>query len=174
MDDYKMHIFLFFIPLILGNVFHMIIVKFNWLSELAIPISNTMFGKNKTYRGMIVLPILTGFFTLLLSNGFGPFQSALSDDIIIGLGLGLSYILSELPNSYIKRRFGIANGEQSEKYKYLQYFTDKADSILGVLAFYFIAVEVSFYTVLTLFCLSMCLHIGMSQLLVLLKIKKTF
>lgn len=169
-----MHIFLFFIPLILGNVFHMIIVKFNCFSEIAYPISYKMFGKNKTYRGIIVLPILTGLFALLLSYGFGPFQSSLSDDAFVGFGLGLSYILSELPNSYMKRRLGIANGDQSEKYKYLQYFTDKADSILGVLVFYFIAVGVSFNTVLILFGISMCLHIGMSQLLVLLKIKKTF
>jgi len=174
MDKLLIHIFLFFLPLILGNVFHMVIVKCKALNGLAIPISDKWFGKNKTYRGFLVLPILTGCFALILSAFFGPFQSSFGYDFFVGFGLGLAYVLAELPNSYIKRKLGIANGHQSQKYKYLQYFTDKADSIIGVLIFYFLAVEVSFTSIFILFCISMCLHIGMSQLLVLLNIKKKF
>jgi hypothetical protein len=99
---------------------------------------------------------------------------SLANDAFVGFGLGLAYILAELPNSYIKRRLGIANGAHSKKYKYLQYFTDKADSLIGVLVFYFLATTVSFETILVLFCIGIVLHISISQLLVYTKIKKKF
>ena len=174
MSDLYIHIYLFFLPLVLANVLHMIIVKRNWFIGCAFPISKRMFGTNKTYRGIIVLPILTGLFALLSSFWFGPFEMSLTYDALVGFGLGLAYILAELPNSYIKRRLGIANGEQSKKHKYLQYFTDKADSLIGVLVFYFLATVVSFETILVLFCIGIVVHIGISQFLVLIKIKKKF
>ncbi|WP_223548461.1 CDP-archaeol synthase [Aestuariivivens sp. NBU2969] len=174
MNNLYIHIYLFFFPLVLGNVLHMIIVKRNWFKIIAIPISKKLLGNSKTYRGIIVLPILTGLLALLSSYWFGPFEVSLANDAFVGFGLGLAYILAELPNSYIKRRLGIANGEQSKKCKYLQYFTDKADSLIGVLVFYFFVTTVSFGTILVLFCIGILLHISISQLLVYTKIKKKF
>lgn len=174
MSSFYFHFYLFFIPLIIGNVLHMIIVKCNWFKGLAFPISKRMFGNNKTYRGIIALPILTGFVALLSSFWFGTFETSLAYDAFVGFGLGLAYILAELPNSYIKRKLGIANGEQSKKHKYLQYFTDKADSLIGVLVFYFFAVSISFEAILYLFIIGITLHISISQLLVFIKIKKKF
>lgn len=174
MSDYYIHVYLFFIPLVLGNVLHMIVVKRNWCNKLAFPISKNLFGANKTYRGVIVLPILTGFFGLLSSFWFGPFTISVAYDAFVGFGLGLAYILAELPNSFIKRRLGIANGEHSKKYKYLQYVVDKADSLIGVLLFYFLATNISFESVLVLFCIGFIVHISISQLLVVINIKKKF
>ena len=174
MGDFHIHIYLFFLPLVLGNVLHMIVVKRNWFKGFAFPISKKMFGDNKTYRGIIVLPILTGLLALLSSFWFGPFETSTEYDAFVGFGLGFAYILAELPNSYIKRSLGIANGAQSKKYKYLQYFTDKADSLIGVLGFYFLATLVTFKTVIILFCIGIILHISMSQFLVFIKIKKKF
>ena len=174
MSNFYTHIYLFFFPLVIGNVLHMIIVKYNWFKGLAYPISKKRFGANKTYRGIIVLPILTGLLALITSFWFGPFEKSLANNAFIGFGLGLAYILAELPNSYIKRRLGIANGEQSKKHKYLQYFIDKADSLIGVLAFYFLATMTSFETILVLFWIGIVLHIGISQLLVSIKIKNKF
>jgi len=174
MSDFYIHLYLFFLPLVLGNVLHMIVVKCNWFKGFAFPISKKMFGVNKTYRGVIVLPILTGLLASLNSFWFGPFEMSFAYDAFVGFGLGLAYIVAELPNSYIKRRLGIANGAQSKKYKYIQYFTDKADSLIGVLVFYFFATVVSFEAILTLFCIGIILHIGMSQFLVLIKVKKKF
>jgi CDP-diacylglycerol--serine O-phosphatidyltransferase len=152
----------------------MIVVKHNWFKSLAFPISKNRFGDNKTYRGIIALPILTGLLALLISYWFGPFEISLVYDAFVGFGLGLAYILAELPNSNIKRKLGIANGTQSKKYKYVQYFTDKADSLIGVLVFYFLATTISFGAILKLFCIGIVLHIGISQLLVFIKIKKKF
>ena len=174
MNTLYIHIYLFFFPLVLGNVLHMIIVKRNWFKSVAFPISRKIFGDTKTYRGVIVLPILTGLFALLSSYCFGPFETSVAYDAFVGFGLGLAYILAELPNSFIKRRLGIANGAQSKKYKYVQYFTDKADSLIGVLAFYFLATMISFETILVLFCIGLVIHVSISQLLVIIKIKKKF
>ena len=174
MREFYIHIHLFFLPLVLGNVLHMIVVKCNWFKSIAFPISRKMFGDTKTYRGVILLPVLTGLFALLRSYYFGPFEISIVYDAFVGFGLGLAYILAELPNSYIKRRLGIANGAQSKKYKYVQYFTDKADSLIGVLAFYFLATMISFETILVLFCIGLVIHVSISQLLVIIKIKKKF
>ncbi len=152
----------------------MIIIKRNWFNGLAFPISKPWFGNNKTYRGLIVIPNLTGVIALLCSIWLGPFKTSIIYDAFFGYGLGLAYILAELPNSYIKRRLGIAHGELSKKYKYLQYFTDKADSIIGVLAFYFLATDTSFKIILIMFFLSIIIHIGISQFLVKLNIKRSF
>ena len=174
MSDFYTHIYLFFLPLVLGNVLHMIVVKRNWFKSIAFPISRKMFGDTKTYRGVILLPVLTGLFALLSSYYFGPFEISIVYDAFVGFGLGLAYILAELPNSYIKRRLGIATGAQSKKYKYVQYFTDKADSLIGVLTFYFLATNFSFKTILGLFCVGLVIHVSISQLLVVIKIKKKF
>jgi len=172
MNNLYLHIYLFFLPLILGNILHMIIVNRNWFNGLAFPISKQWFGNNKTYRGIIVLPILTGVVALINSFWLGPFEMSVPNDVFVGFGLGLAYILAELPNSFVKRRLGLANGEQSKKYKYLQIFTDKSDSLIGVLVFYFLATVVSIKTIVFLFCIGMILNLGISQLLVLIKIKK--
>ena len=174
MRDFYIHIHLFFLPLVVGNVLHMIIVKRNWFKSVAFPISRKIFGDTKTYRGVIVLPMLTGIFALLSSACFGPFTISVAYDAFVGFGLGFAYILAELPNSFIKRRLGIATGAQSKKYKYVQYFTDKADSLIGVLTFYFLATNFSFYTILILFCIGLVIHVNISLLLVVIKIKKKF
>jgi hypothetical protein len=174
MRDFYIHIHLFFIPLVLGNVLHMIIVKRNWFKSVAYPISKKMFGDTKTYRGVIVLPMLTGVFALLSSACFGPFETSVAYDAFVGFGLGFAYVLAELPNSFIKRRLRIATGAQSKKYKYVQYFTDKADSLIGVLTFYFLATNFSFKTILVLFFVGLVIHVSISQLLVVIKIKKKF
>ena len=74
MNNLNSHIYLFFFPLIIGNVLHMVIVKQNWFQELAFPISKNLFGHNKTYRGAIVLPIITG----LMAIGFMSFGGMLT------------------------------------------------------------------------------------------------
>lgn len=174
MDNMYTHIMLFFIPLICGNICHMIIVKNNWFNILNIPISIPLFGLNKTFRGIVVLPIITGVIALNNSIFFGPFETTVWYDFFVGLGLGIAYILSELPNSFLKRKLGIASGQQSKRYSLVQTIIDKSDSLIGVLGFYYFVITISFNAILLLFFASMIIHISLSQFLVLIKIKKTF
>lgn len=159
--------------MILGNVLHMIIVRKNWLAPLAVPISPPLFGKNKTARGLVVLPLLSGTIALINSIAFGPFIDNHFGDLFVGAGLGLVYLLSELPNSFIKRKLGIANGEQSANFRMVQIFFDKADSLIGILIFYYWVAPVQWPTVVALFFISFCIHLTISHLLVLLKVKQS-
>ena len=120
MNDFKIHIYLFIIPGIIGNVAHMFVVKKDLLSFLAKPVSTALFGKNKTFRGFIFLPVAIGTVCLLNSFLLGPFSTDYLSDFLIGVGLGLAYMLAELPNSFIKRKRGIAPGESSSKFSFIQ------------------------------------------------------
>ncbi|MCB0653898.1 MAG: CDP-archaeol synthase [Saprospiraceae bacterium] len=169
----KLHIFLLFLPMITGNVLHMIIVRKNLLPGLAIPVSQPLFGRNKTLRGFLVLPILSGVLALLSSLAFGPLLQSHLEDFLTGAGMGVVYLLSELPNSYIKRKLGIANGEHSQRYKLVQIFFDKADSLIGILLFYWLVTPVPWTTIFGLFFISFGIHLSISYLLVRLKIKQS-
>lgn len=172
--DFHTHIFLLILPMVLANILHMIVVKMDWLSILSISLSKSLFGKNKTLRGFIVLPLLSGGLVGLFSQMVGPFSGSLEGDVGIGIGLGLCYLLSELPNSYIKRRLGIANGEHSKNYKWFQILMDKSDSLIGMLIFYFFIMPYDVEEILLLYLLSLGISLMTSFILFALKIKKSF
>jgi CDP-diacylglycerol--serine O-phosphatidyltransferase len=160
--------------MILANTFHVVVIKNNWLANLSIPISAKAFGKNKTLRGFLVLPFFSGSLALIFSYALGPFVESHLTDSFIGLGLGLSYLISELPNSFIKRRLGIKNGEHSKKYRLFQVFVDKTDSLIGMLLFYYFATSVQFKTIVELYFIAFLLSITTSFVLHSIKLKKSF
>jgi hypothetical protein len=172
--DFKTHIFLLFLPLIIANIFHMLVVRDNGLEKWAKPISVQLFGTSKTWRGFIILPVVTALLAASFNYIFLDCYLSPPNGVLLGLGLGFSYMAWELPNSFIKRRLGIANGERSKKMPLLQVFTDKADSLIGVFLFYYWIMPISFTEVCILFILSMAIHMSLSYLLFILKIKKSF
>jgi hypothetical protein len=172
MNEFRVHIYMFIIPGIIGNVAHMIVVKKNLLSFLAKPVSSRMFGVNKTFRGFVFLPIAIGVGCLSGSIFQGPFSTDYFTDFLIGVGLGLAYMLAELPNSYVKRRRGIAPGESAPNFRIFQLFIDKTDSLTGACIFYYFVMNTGLSTILLLFVLSFLLHISISYLLVIIKLKK--
>jgi hypothetical protein len=130
------------LPIILGGIFHMMIVTFKLCKFAAKPVNATLFGPNKTWRGFLVMPFcaLVGMWiTVSLQNGFGltlvPDLSQ-SPWIIMSLVLGFAYVLFELPNSYIKRRSGVAAGKLPEKNKFLFFMLDHFDSLTGCVLVY--------------------------------------
>ncbi len=173
MDDFRVHIYMFLIPGIIGNVAHMVIVKKDLFSFLARPVSVEMFGRNKTLRGFVFLPLAMGTVCLLESLFIGPFNTHYLNDFLVGLGLGLAYMLAELPNSYLKRRQGIAPGESAENSRIFQLIIDKTDSLIGACIFYYFATNTDLRIIAVLFMVSFLLHISISYLLVLTKLKKS-
>lgn len=167
----KVHIFTVILPLILSNVLHMLMVKNNALSLLAIPIWKKGFGNNKTWRGMLFLPICNAIFLFAID---GLLQQKVDEPIVLGAILGLVYMLSELPNSFVKRRLGIKSGERAENYHFVVQLIDKMDSAIGVTLTYFVLGYTDVQTALLLFLLASGTHIFVSYILVLLKIKKSF
>ncbi|MHB1277721.1 MAG: CDP-archaeol synthase [Bacteroidia bacterium] len=159
------------IPLILSNVFHMLVVKWDILPQLAVPLNAKWFGKNKTWRGFVVVPLLNALF---MGGMYFLFEDGkLIEGIEAGFSFGLIYMLSELPNSYFKRRAGIPAGEMPDRFSLVVRLADKMDSSLGVTIFaawlYELGAERSIY----LFVLSFVLHAGLSLLLYRIKVKKS-
>lgn len=115
-------------PLIVSNALHMLAVKYDWLPFLKRTINIKVFGKNKTWRGFIVLPLFNGILTMLAYHFFFSVQLSFQS-FLFGYILGLVYMLSELPNSYFKRRQGIEPGESGG---FLFKLLDKSDSSFGV------------------------------------------
>lgn len=173
MGDFKIDIYLMVIPMVAANVLHMFVVKGEVLALMAKPVHSKAFGPNKTWRAFIVLPLATAFFCWLSSLLFGPFGLSFFGLMFLGLGLGFSYLLFELPNSYFKRRMGLAAGAKSKYYPRLQLFIDKSDSLIGILIFYGWFFHLALGHLGLLYLLSLALHYAFSFTLYRLKIKKS-
>ena len=171
MDEITKALYLLILPLIAANVLHMLVVKYGFLQAFAKPIWTWAFGENKTWRAFVVLPFLSALFAWLVDFFFGPFGLVQRDLLLLGFGLGMAYLLFELPNSFIKRRLGIASGERSSSYPGWQLFFDKSDSLIGILLWWWYFMEVSGQVILLIFFLSLSLHLSLSYLLFRLKLK---
>jgi hypothetical protein len=113
-------------PAVMAGVAHAVVLRRNAFRALATPIDRgrafrgaPIFGENKTWRGPVVMVAAsTGTAALI---GLPP---------ALGACLGAVYSVSELPNSFLKRRLGIAPGARSARAA-LQYVADQGDSVLG-------------------------------------------
>ncbi len=189
------HIKLMLFPMILSNVIHMVLVKLNVLSFMNLPIWERAFGKNKTWRGVFIIVFLNGLFSVLISiivpeNDLSQLdftrlqQVSFNQDPtsskqilcgILGLFLGVMYLLFELPNSWVKRRLGIGAGElaKSTLQRWLFMFIDKSDSAVGVVLFYGWILQLEVNLQLELFAISVIIHISLAWLLYKLRIKSS-
>lgn len=149
-------------PVIIAGVANMKLLKTSFLKEWEVPMDGgrkwrdgePLFGKNKTWRGAfgMVLCSITAMViwgsicaavpVLERHNHFYAFNpNQLGFNIVVGLLLGVAYILFELPNSFWKRRRKIEPGTASEvenpgKYMWL----DQMDSLFGcalIVAWYY-------------------------------------
>lgn len=128
----------------------MLAVRLRILKSLATPISNKYFGKNKTWRGFLLMPVFTSGSFLIISKilefkGFVPkfWPDAIDKQVILGFFLGFFYVLFELPNSFMKRKLNIPEGKKSKKYSWLFSFIDQADSAVGCAICYLIFLPAS-------------------------------
>ncbi|MDM8563569.1 CDP-archaeol synthase [Candidatus Marithioploca araucensis] len=134
------------LPIVVGGTLHMVFDTKQWLNVLAVPVQERWFGANKTWRGFIVMPLVTipGVWLIqliepLVQNGLLVSLQE-SSTVILGLALGLGYVLLELPNSFIKRRLGAVPGENPEQCRYCFILFDQLDSGIGfTLAYYLLS-----------------------------------
>lgn len=135
-------------PLLVGLAFHGLCIKFGWLAWLARPIDagatlrgRRLFGANKTWRGLVAVALGTaaGFGVQTVVHRVGDWRSVelltYSNPGVVGLGLamGAAAMLSELPNSLLKRQLGVAPGAAGRGAKgVLFYVLDQIDMLVGV------------------------------------------
>ncbi|MES2917827.1 MAG: CDP-archaeol synthase [Pseudomonadota bacterium] len=124
------------VPVVIGGVLHMVAVSRNWCPRLVRPVHRGLFGANKTWRGFVLVPLFTAGGALLLA----PVELLLGERAPVGAAAwgvagflaGLGYMLGELPNSFFKRRLGIAPGATPERGRQFFVLLDQLDSGIGV------------------------------------------
>ena len=134
-------------PVLAAGLGHVAVLKTGALGRLAAPLDGgrTLFGRpllgpGKTWRGVVLMPVLTAIAaTLAVSLGrrlppeVSPFPGRRVPAWVLGGLLGLGYCAGEIPNSFVKRRLGISAGRSARRLSWLQYGIDQTDSVVGCL-----------------------------------------
>jgi len=133
-----------FSPLFVGLVLHGVCIRTGWFRRIAVPIDrglyfrgHPLFGPNKTYRGLLVVPLgaaigytLQGLFPDLQPPAFRAVP--LPGLALLGIAVGTASMLSELPNSLLKRQLGIGAGAPGRGWLAPTfYLLDQVDFLLG-------------------------------------------
>lgn len=142
-------------PVIIGGILNSAFSKsslFPWLNK---PIDagrlfidrRRIFGANKTYKGFFGYVVIIAAISIIWGwvivnspyltqhNFFYRHNSdAFAFNVAVGALLGFVWALSELPNSFIKRRFDVAQSKDVENIwsKTAFVLIDQADSVFGV------------------------------------------
>ncbi|MEN9561277.1 MAG: hypothetical protein RIQ56_550 [Candidatus Parcubacteria bacterium] len=164
-------LFLFGIPLFLANCIHQfVVIPLRLLSSIAIPIDTLMassrqifFGSKKTLRGFVVISICTGIIAFIAASAAGANAPWIGT---LGLLVGFIYMLGELPNSFLKRRLGIAessrgDGAWSIFFRIFDHCDSTAAATLAIALLY----SPLFYDLLLFFSLATAAHVGVNVLL---------
>jgi CDP-archaeol synthase len=179
-----------FLPLLVGLALHGFSIKYDILSFLCRPIDRErkfrgkrIFGDNKTYRGVVVVSLGTaigfGLQSLLLHRidsvrSVELFDYAFFKSVAVGLAVGVAAMLSELPNSFIKRQFEIAPGTAAKGWKALIFYVyDQIDFLLGAWLVLAIVVPITIERVLLSSGLLLVAHQLMSSVGYALGMRKT-
>lgn len=187
------NIYLTMMPLILAGVFNMIFTKTSIYKKLKFPIDNgktlsdgkRIFGDNKTWIGfasMVLFSIffqviwgkLTGYFNFENNNElYIIYENTICFNILIGFLFGFTYMLCELPNSFIKRRIDIIPGKTDKGIKGILFFViDQIDSLIGVFFVLMLFNGMSLSRYFLYLCIGALTHIIINLILFCLKIRR--
>lgn len=164
-----------FLPLVGGAILHGLCMKFNRLAFLAKPIDRgstlrgrRVFGENKTVRGFLVFSLGTA--TVFAMQAYLGLESAACraletfdyrgvPSFLFGFTLGLAAMLSELPNSFLKRQLDVASGAPAPGvWLPLFYLIDQVDMLLGTWLLLALVTEVTLTRVLVSAAVVLLMH----------------
>jgi len=173
--------FVLSLPVIITGVLHMYAVTHNWLAVLSIPVSSPVFGANKTWRGFVLMTILSVPGVWLAqalehcTGGWYPMPLLRDENtVILGAALGLGYTLAELPNSFMKRRLGIRPGGHATRFRHLFVLLDQVDSALGVAASYWLLTDLPNWLLFITIAVFPTITLAVKRVLFLLRLKETY
>lgn len=134
-----------FVPVLGAAALHAPVLTFDLLKPLKRPLDGgatlggrRVFGDNKTWRGAIVMltgVVLTTALLSLWPRYWHHLPAGIQDagPWVYGVLLGLGVVIGELPNSFLKRRLGVAPGAQRRSAGGLLLSVyDQADFVLAV------------------------------------------
>jgi CDP-2,3-bis-(O-geranylgeranyl)-sn-glycerol synthase len=120
-------------PLFAGLVLHGFCIKFGWLRPLdhgALLRGRRLFGDSKTYRGIVAVAL--GAAVGYAAFPPGALHLSRPGAAIFGFAMGVAAMLSELPNSLLKRQLGIGPGMTAAgPSAVFFYLLDQIDVLLG-------------------------------------------
>jgi hypothetical protein len=136
---------LLFAPLFVGLACHGLCIRFRLLRGLTRPIDRgamwrgaRLFGDNKTYRGIVAVALGSGLGFLLFGRSAASLQlppMKIPAGIVtfaFGAAFGAAAMLSELPNSALKRQLGVGPGEQASGMRRAAFHVlDQVDVLIG-------------------------------------------
>jgi hypothetical protein len=131
------------LPVMAAAAVHLVVLRLDLLRGLKVPLDLglaprgcRLFGDNKTWRGALVMVVGSAVVMAVQQRLRAPalelFDYGAVNAWLCGALLGLGFVLGELPNSFLKRRCGVAPGGQAEGTRYWLFTAlDQIDSILG-------------------------------------------
>jgi CDP-archaeol synthase len=143
-------------PILIAGLVHVAVITLDLAPRLALPIDGgrrwrgrPLLGSNKTWRGFVVMPAATAV-TIAAQQALAkrsrhlaalaPLARRAPPAWIVGAICGVTYVVAELPNSFVKRRLGIAPGTSALHARAAQYVVDQLDSVaacaVAIRAFY--------------------------------------
>ncbi len=133
-------------PILIAGLVHVAVITLDLAPGLARPIDAgrrwrglPVLGSNKTWRGIVVMPVATAI-TIATQQTLAARSPRLEAIVplagrtppwIVGAICGAAYVFAELPNSFVKRRLGIAPGMSAPRARAGQYVVDQLDSVVG-------------------------------------------
>ncbi len=174
-------------PILAGGLLFIFSLKKNLFLYLKKPLDlnqvvfgKRIFGNNKTFRGIVLMPIYVTFFIFI----FGRLFEALGVDLnkIIfdysltglkyGFIYGLTYSLAELPNSFIKRRLNIEPGQQlTSSWRSVFVAIDNIDSLLGCGVVLYFVYGIGWQYIVGALCFGFFIHLATDVFMRKLKLK---
>jgi CDP-archaeol synthase len=134
-------------PILIAGLVHVAVITLDLVPQLAQPIDagrrwrgRPLLGRNKTWRGFVVMPAATAITIATQQRlaarsprlaAIAPLARGVPPPWIVGAICGAAYVLAELPNSFVKRRLGIAPGTSAPRARTTQYVVDQLDSVVG-------------------------------------------
>ena len=160
--------FYFIFPAYLANMAP-IIVK-DIFKNLAVPIdfnkkinNKPIFGKNKTFRGLIfgvIFAIIFAYLQFILYSNNILVDLAIIDYsnwLLIGFLMGLGAIFGDLAESFVKRRINYEPGKSFVPF-------DQLDFVIGALIFVYPLAVLSLNKIIIILLLSFVLHIMVNHI----------
>lgn len=179
-------------PLILSGIMNMIFTKTTLYNKYKIPIDRNktfrgkrILGDNKTVIGLIsmtvfccISQVIWGMICSAINlDGYNETYTVFTNNItfnsIVGALYGFVYMISELPNSFIKRQLDIESGKTAEGLKGIIFFiVDQIDSLIGVMAILCIIAKLPFLRYIEYIVLGGLTHIIINLTLYKLHIRR--
>ena len=159
------------LPVIIAGGLHMAVVTLDLLPGLKIPLHREWFGANKTWRGVLVMPLAAAL-GVKIGSAVWPSEFAGWSALSLGFFLGLAYVVFELPNSYVKRRLGIPPGKRPANNAAVFALVDQSDSTIGCALVYWMTLQLPSATVLLIIVIGIVIHLVVNFSLYLMRLRK--